>query len=252
VRGITPSDSTESIIQGTWIDACDKYHPTFHSKDKLNTWSSVGVDVARSEAGDKAALAWFDGNVLFNVQEFQCPSVTHLAYNLIWTDAELLQSGFHCHNTLKIKDFSISDYFIGVDSVGVGIGTVDTLIDAGYPNVQALSGGQWEEAIPKNEKDKPKYYFASLRAQMYYELRVDIQQGHIIFDIPDRKLMDHIKRELSVAKFKKSPGKTAVEAKEDIISRLGKSPNVADAIVYANWVRKGYRLPPSGLPMIFG
>jgi hypothetical protein len=65
-------------------------------------------------------------------------------------------------------------------------------------------------------------------------------------------MFEHIKRELTVSKFKRSPGTIAIEAKDDIIKRLGKSPNVADAIVYANWVRKGYRVPVGGLPMMFG
>lgn len=256
VRGITPSDSTDSVVQGLWIDECDKYSKRFHNKPHVNARNGVGVDVARSETGDMAALAWFDGNRLFNVQEFQCPSVTHLAYNLIWSDAQLISKGFKNHNTLKIKDWLITGNQIGVDVVGVGVGTVDTLIDEGYADVQGLSGGQWNEAIPmekdKEGKEKPKYNFSALRTQMYWEFREDLRLNNIILDIPDRNMFEHIKRELTISKFKRSPGTIAIEAKDDIIKRLGKSPNVADAIVYANWVRKGYRVPAGGLPMIFG
>lgn len=73
----------------------------------------------------------------------------------------------------------------------------------------------------------------------------------LLFDIKDRKLMNHIKRELTVAKFKLQGSKLTIEAKENVKQRLGKSPNVADAIVYANWVRKGYRMSITGLPMMF-
>ena len=43
-------------------------------------------------------------------------------------------------------------------------------------------------------------------------------------------------------------GKVVLEPKPDIRSRLGRSPNKADAVVYANWVRPR-SLPPSAMPL---
>jgi len=69
-----------------------------------------------------------------------------------------------------------------VDSVGVGVATVNAFLD--YPinmTVQSLSGGQWEEAIPRDRNDEDLMYrFASLRAQMYWELREDHRKRLIL------------------------------------------------------------------------
>jgi len=51
-----------------------------------------------------------------------------------------------------------------------------------------------------------------------------------------------LRKELLTINFEKNEKVIAIEGKEIIKKKLGgKSPNLADAFVYWNWIRKGYR-----------
>ncbi len=257
VRGISPSQGEDSLIKLDWITQCIDLE--VQRLDQNYYFNSVGVDVSNSEAGDKAALAWFDDCVLDYIEEFPCKNATHLAYNIVYDDAELMNRGYTNYRTKKLTDYSIHEDCIGIDAVGVGVSTVNAFTDLNMEGVKALQGGQWEEAIPKEERWKdgkvtlvPMYRFVSLRAQMYWELREDLRQKQISIRIKDKSMLLQLKKELVTPKFDMKANTIAVEKKENIKKRMGgKSPNIADAVVYANWVRKGYRKRQGGLP-IFG
>lgn len=240
VRGISPTQAVDSLIRLEWIEQCVDKH---FEPDEISGYNAVGVDVANSEMGDKAALAWGVGNSLVEVQEFYCRNATHLAYNLFMSDVELASNGYDNYSTKKISDYGIRPDFIGVDAVGVGVATVNAFADCGLA-IQGLQGGYWEEAIPKdNNTDKPLFKFSSLRSQMYWELREDLRKGKIQIRIKDKVLLNQLKKELMIPKFEASNAYITVEQKENVKKRLGgKSPNIADAVAYWNWVRKGYRV----------
>ncbi len=261
VRGITPSGSEHSLIKGSWIDMCNKHHPNFKGYKNYNetgerlmvSYNAVGVDVANSEDGDKACLAWGQGQFLIDVHEFQCPNAMHLAYNIIQSDDILFDKNRTIYNTRKIQDLNIMPQCIGVDTVGVGVSTLNTLLEENY-EATSLSGGPWTEdgIIPHDAQGKPMYSFQGLRSQMIWELAVDIQNGNIVFDIEDAEVMARLKKELVTPKFLLSSGVVAIEKKEHIIKRIGKSPNMLDSVAYWNWVRKGYRLSVGVMPMVYG
>jgi phage terminase large subunit len=262
VRGMTPNDSEHSLIKGSWIDACDMHHPNFKGQRHfdangnriLRGYNGVGVDVAASENGDAACLAWNEGQFFVDVHEFQCPNPTHLAYNLVMSDNELLDKRFLIYGTRKLTDLQILSPCVGVDTVGVGIATLNTLYDQGI-EATALSGGVWtDESVPtpRDAEGKPLYTFSNGTTQWAWELRCDIENGDVVFDIQDRALMARIKKELTTFKYRISAGAVAIESKDHVKARLGKSPNMADALKYANWVRKGYRMQGGWLPMAYG
>lgn len=257
VRGITPKDAKDSLIYSSWIDKCDKYHGQFNTEIKVSEkGKGVGIDVANSEAGDKAAVARFKGNTLDYIKEFQCPNATDLAYNFVYDDIELQAKKCLNYGIFRLKDFGIGGHQVGVDNVGVGVATLNALHKKGYPTAVGLSGGSkaWAEAIPVDERTKqPIWQFPNLRNQMMWELREDIREGRLIFDIPDRALMRKIKSELAAIKFKYSGNMVTVESKEDLKKRLGKSPNILDSIAYANFMRKGYRVTGANyMPFLAG
>lgn len=237
IKGISPKQSIDSLIRIEWILQC------IGNSDLPpdDTYNAVGVDVSNSDFGDKSALCWGVGNRLVAVQEFQCPNATHLAYNLMYNTFELERKNYLNFNTLKLSDYDIQGSNIGVDGVGVGVATVNAFVEYGY-NCISLVGGQWDVAILKDLDGKPMYRFANLRSQMYWELREDLRAGKISITINDGLLVEQIKKELTVPKVDYSNGYVSLESKEAIKRRLGgKSPNVADAIAYWNWVRKGYK-----------
>lgn len=241
-RGIAPAESSGSVIKAAWFDQCVESSDTFldiehNTKDFKN---AVGVDVANSERGDMASTAWGLGNMLTLLLEFQCPNANHLAYNLIYDDAELESRGYANYNTPTLADYKIKAKNCGIDGVGVGVATVNSLTDKGY-DPTSLTGGQVEAAIAKTDQGELMYSFENLRAQMWFEAREDLRTGQVIIAITDKRKIRQLKKELITPKLIVKNGKIRIESKDEIKKRLGgKSPNLADAFIYWNWVRKGY------------
>ncbi len=235
VRGMSPKQSPDSLIKIDWIDQC------INSLVKMdNTANAVGVDVARSLTGDKAALAWGESNILLKIEEFVCPNASYLAYNLINDEDKNQMLGYENYDCSRLYDYNVVANYVGIDVVGIGASTIETLYNQGY-DCQSLQGGQWKEAIPTDEQGKPLYNFASLRAQMYWYAREDLRLGKIRIQLDDYKFIDQLKKELGTVKYVNNANKITVELKEKIIKRLGYSPNVADAFVYWNFTRHGFR-----------
>jgi hypothetical protein len=259
VRGISPSQSSDSLIQLDWLKNCRNHELLYDY-----SYHSVGVDVANSMDGDKAALAWFHGNQLMSIQEFPCKNANDLAYNLTMNSGELLENRRNDYETGTIQEHEVMDGFIGVDVVGVGVATVNALIEQNF-NPVALQGAQWDEVIPIEQQDslpngnphpnfgKPIYRFQNLRSQMAYELRIDLQEGNIKINMEDETEFTELCKECIAIRFKESGSYVVVESKENIKKRLGsRSPNKFDALMYANWVRKGYRLFTGIMPILAG
>lgn len=138
--------------------------------------------------------------------------------------------------------YNIDPSCVGIDGVGVGTGVIDNLQSMGY-EVNDLIGGAKPEEMWYENSFKP----FNLRSQMYYELRNDIIHGKI------GNLIDEgLKLELSSIQYEVSNEKTIRVSSKDIIKKtLGLSPDLADALCYANWV-KDDRSRFSGMLMISG
>lgn len=61
VRGISPTDSIDSLVKLSWCLECADLDLEI---EKAHLFNGIGVDVANSEAGDKAAVAYGLDNVL--------------------------------------------------------------------------------------------------------------------------------------------------------------------------------------------
>lgn len=242
VRGICPSEGTHSLIKLSWIKQCIDL-PEEEIKGNKISYNAVGVDVAASDSGDLGATAWGRARTLTLLKDFKCPNATHLGYNLMYDSSQLFIKG--CDNDYELPtvfDYDISPDFVGVDSVGVGVATLECMRDNGY-SCQSLMGGEWKEAIPMDENEKPMWAFQSLRAQMYWEAREDLRKMEVSIMAQSPDTMKQFMKEMIAPKVELKSGKIAVESKENLKKRMGgKSPNLADAFVYWNWVRKGYRV----------
>lgn len=80
-----------------------------------------------------------------------------------------------------------------------------------------------------------QYGYANLRAKMYWEFRtaLDPDNGDGIVLPPSDRLM----AQLTAATWRPRSGKILIESKEDIRARLGVSPDEADAVVMAWFIR---------------
>ncbi len=243
VHGIAPQQAADSLIKYDWIQACIPGNKLWVKDIPIDgTWNALGMDVANSVAGDKAALAWGTNNRLVQLHSFFCANANDLAYNVLYHDDDLYQKEIkNIYGTNKIFNMDITPELIGVDAVGVGAGTVNAFEHEGYI-VFPIQGPQNDEIIPKDAEDKPLFNFASLRAQLYWQLAQDLQHRRIILEV-ETSILNKLTKQLVIPKFKISGGKISVESKEEIKKRMGgESPDLADAVAYWNWMRYGFHV----------
>ncbi len=209
VRGISPAESKDALIRIAWIRAAQERYDDTTLREGLPAY---GVDVANSENGDEAAIARGLGACLLEVSAKPCPDSNLLASDLL----------------PELKANFVKSEHVGVDAVGVGAGTVNEFRRLKFV-VRALQGGPTVSPDGYTEEE-----FISLRAQMHWQFRLDAQHGKIALPPDDEELVN----DLLAPTWKTRNGKIVVESKEEIIKRLGRSPNKGDAAVYWNWVRK--------------
>jgi hypothetical protein len=221
VRGISPPEHQEALIRQVWLDrAADRWR----AQDLRWGFPGLGVDVARSEDGDKAAIADGLGAHLDEVISFPCPDVAQLGVRL----------------AVMITTRDIHERHVGVDvGGGYGGGTVDKLKELGI-YVQAINPGSL--AVPsidetlldeKGEVVREEVLYRNERAAMAWRLALDLQMNRIALP-PDQELHE----DLRSIRWKSVLGKIQVEEKAEVMKRLGRSPDKGDSVLLWNRVRE--------------
>lgn len=227
-RGFTPGSAVDSLIRDEWIDAAIKrYNELCDTKgnllpDKVIAYNllmnidnvpGLGVDVANSDDGDEAAICRGIGYVCTKIDSFQNP------------DSNILGDQVY----QIAKDESINQRNIGIDGVGVGAGTVNTLKKYGYDEgeINIIAG-----AAPIDISEVEEL-FINLRSQMWWMTREDFRKGRLAISGDSRELID----DLVTPKWTiTTDKKIKVESKKDIKKRLsGRSTNQGDSFVMWNW-----------------
>jgi hypothetical protein len=222
VRGISPAQAADALIKRAWCEvAVAKYDIPAYRVGKR----AFGVDVANSPAGDKAALADGIGACLLSVESFPCADANELGADVV--------------DRSRATRPHVLPQHIGIDSVGVGAGTVNEAKRLGV-RVQALNGGAKAVPIADDDMDieagqqrvRNAEKCNNLRASMHWQMREDLRRGKLALPDDPELIAD-----LVTPRWWTQGGKIYVEAKEDIKVRLGRSPDKGDAAVYWNWVR---------------
>ena len=114
-----------------------------------------------------------------------------------------------------------------MDGIGYGASCADVLI--GMPRIKAIAVnvGDGSSATDKSGV----YRFSNLRSQIFWQLReaLDPDSGEGVA-LPDNR---DLRVQLSAIRYSIVGGKIKVEPKQDIIKRMGHSPDEADAIALA-------------------
>jgi len=211
-RGRSPQQSREALIRWEWLVAARDRE----KKKYLDGPKALGVDVANSEDGDKAAIARGQGSVLLEVEDFHCPNANKL--------------GEQVHAEMKSR--GVAPEFVGVDGVGVGAGTVNELQRLGAKIVNIISS---EKPIDLYKDGRTlAEEFDNLRSQMWWQLRLDLEDAASCVCLPDD---EELFADLMTPKWGPRKGKIVVQPKEEMRKKLGRSPNKGDSVVYWNWVR---------------
>jgi PBSX family phage terminase large subunit len=175
----------------------------------------MGVDVAHM-GGDKSAIVKMNGNVVYFIKSYK-ESTTAFGRR-VYEEA--------------IYDRIDADR-VAVDLLGVGSGTFDTLSENKF-NVHRIQSG----AAPVAKKSDI-HGFTKLRSQMWWQAKMDIENNVICIDRTlDTGIVDKLIEDITSVCYDIRGDKVIqVEEKKDIKQRIGRSTDLGDAFVYANWIR---------------
>ena len=163
---------------------------------------ALGVDVARSIAGDLNSIARCAGGVLEVLATWRSPDLM-----------ETVQRVLHVVAETGIRR-------LAVDVGGPGGGVADRLRELGYGEVQPVHFGGG--AIDPQR-------FRNRRAEMFWKLREALEKGTV--GLADD---DEVQADLSALRYVfTAAGLIQVESKDEVRARLGRSPDRADALALA-------------------
>ncbi len=199
-------DDAWQLIPTGWVQAAmDRWS----EREDPGEMTSMGVDVSRGGA-DEAVIACRHRDWYAPLEVFPGSEVP---------DGPLLGS-----HVLRLRR-NLSP--IHVDVVGVGSSVYDYLVGQGVQTV-GISGAEASSGRDRSNTHK----FRNMRTAIYWRLRelLEPQFNPTLKLPPDPQL----KADLCAPRWKILEGNVvAVETKDEIIKRLGRSPDKGDAVVYA-------------------
>ncbi len=160
--------------------------------------AALGVDVARSVAGDLNTVARCQGGCLDVLRTWRSPDLMKTAEKVLHVVAET-----------GIRK-------LAVDVGGPGGGVADRLTQLGYDCTSVHFGGGADE--PKRFRNK--------RAEMFWRLREALEKGELSLSDDDE-----VRADLSAIRYGfTADGRIEIEGKDEVRRRLGRSPDRADAL----------------------
>lgn len=195
VLGEFPSSSDSSLVS---LDIIERSIKDKFDKLPNNLPVIIGVDIARY-GSDSSVILTRKGSYVIDVQKYNGISTMELTGHIVKQASQY------------------SNAVIFTDDGGVGGGVSDRLFEL-KQNVIPVNNAQ-RAISPDN--------YANARAECYWNVRNALEKNELYFD-------EHTKQaayELSNINYMyNSSGKLLIEAKTDIKKRIGKSPDLADAL----------------------
>ncbi len=194
------------VIPPAWVRAAQE---RWLKSDPVQTIKAVGVDVARG-GQDKTVIAPLRLERFDELRKY--PGVTTPDGKTV---AMLVQEVVKSQKPM-----------IAVDVIGVGAAAYDAIQGNGA-NVLGVNFGAGTTRMDRSDK----FRFANIRAEAYWMLReaLDPDYGATLALPPDKELLG----DLCAPKWELRTGKIYIESKDEIIKRLGRSPDCADAVALA-------------------
>jgi len=192
-----PDLSDNALIPLAWIEAADQRRLA----DDEGAWEA-GLDVARM-GSDQSALCVRRGD--------------RIVFETAWSGLDLMATVGKTRSLLSAQPPLAA---LKVDVIGIGAGVADRLREQGYPVV--------EINVAKQAKDTEA--FASLRHELWWNLRERFQHGEVSGPIDDATM-----GQLSSVRYKYDSRHTrpVIESKDDARRRGVKSPDRAEAMMLA-------------------
>lgn len=199
------------VIPAAWVRAAQE---RWVNSEQPEIIKSVGVDVARG-GGDKTVIS------TLRLERFD---ELHKYPGMSTPDGQTV--ALLVNNILGEQE-----PIVGVDVIGIGASAYDH-IGAIRPAI-GVNFGAGSQATDRSGK----FHFANLRAEAYWTFReaLDPDYSSTMALPPDKELLG----DLCAPKWEVRTGKIYIESKDEIIKRLGRSPDCADSVVIA-WYTQIY------------
>jgi hypothetical protein len=122
---------------------------------------------------------------------------------------------------------------VNLDIIGIGAAVFDTLrLQTKLPNIVNVN---FAEHTGRRDRTGV-FHFLNIRAYAYWTLReaLDPDKGDGLMLPPDPEMV----ADLCAARYSVEPGGIRIELKEEIVKRIGRSPDCGDAVVLAAFAKK--------------
>jgi hypothetical protein len=206
VLGEFASSEEDTVIPLAWVEAANE---RWLEWGEIPGVDNVGADIARS-GKDKTVLAIRRGEYLDDLERY--------------TKQGTMESAARIEAVIMNRNARAT-----VDVIGIGAGVVDRLRQQGY-DIEAFNAAEATPMLDRSEE----LGFTNCRSAAWWNLRemLDPDSGFSIALPPD----DLLTGDLTAPHWRvMAGGRIQVEKKEDIIKRLGRSPDDGDAAVMAYW-----------------
>jgi len=227
VEGQFPDESTDALCRRIWCVEAVRKWDTRELFD-VHTPVIVGVDVARSLGGDETVAVVRRGGHVETIHAWRGADLMESTGKVVQiAQGAGLRPGRVRANGLDARP---SKGVLAVDEIGVGGGLHDRLAELGF-GTAAFNGG-WKARRP--------HKYVNARSEAAWLLRVALEQG--IVALPDDpKLVD----ELCAIRWRPdSAGRVALERKEVLRERIGRSCDRLDAVSMAWYQRPSEHIRP--------
>lgn len=219
VLGEFHPDDSDSLIPLAWVEAAvERWHTWDQAgRPALDGKRVTGVDIART-GSDETVFAHRTGHAV--------------------TSLELVNTNDTMTATARVQA-TIGDAVAVVDSAGVGGGVVDRLRELGVKPI-AYTG-----AAKTRFRDRTREFgFVNVRSAAYWNLRQLLDPAY------DSEIMlppsDELTADLTTPRWDIGTGvppKIRLETKDDVVARLGRSPDRGDAVAMAFWAEVAQPAP---------
>jgi hypothetical protein len=222
VDGEFPLESMHGLIRRSWLESAAERSES-GALDRGNSEPFVGCDIARF-GPDASAVAVVEGPVLVEPPRLWYGADIAATVDKIETHARA--HGMRPKSPLPGRwppsDFPARGCLI-VDEIGLGSGVLDFL----RRNKWDVEGFNAARSPLGGDQANKKY--ANLRAQSYWHLRKLLDEGAVAMPWDE-----DLATELTATEWKPdSMGRIRIEPKEELSSRLGRSPDRADCVSMA-------------------
>lgn len=212
VRGQFPSSGSEGVIPLAWVErAMDRYAEWVEKGRPFPEGRQIiGADIAGT-GKDESCLALRRGNIVMEMRKFPHADTMEVTG----------------HIAAALQD---SDAYPVVDAIGIGAGVVDRLREQGLSPLAFVASHSAKGMLDRSGE----FGFQNLRSAAWWNLRelLDPSRGATLALPPSEML----KSDLCAPRWKVlSKGIIAVESKDEIRKRLGRSTDEGDAVVQVTW-----------------